>query len=256
MYEENPQNPENIIWFGRWTAYKGNFREAIRIFTEGIEKFPDDARFYRHRGHRYISIRMFDLAIRDLEKAALLIKGTKDQVEPDGQPNALNIPVSTLHTNIYYHLGLAYYFKHDFKNALEAFQKGIKASANDDMLVAMIHWLYMSLRRMGEKEQAGKALEVIKPKMRVIENTSYYRLCLFYKGIISEDELKGEKFSAIMNDAVAYGLGNWYLYNNQPETARKIFEKILKGKIWASFGYIAAEADYKSLFLDKIGQAR
>ncbi len=87
---------------------------------------------------------MFDLAIKDLEKAALLIEGTRDQVEPDGQPDAFNIPVNTLHTNIYYHLGLAYCLKHNFKNAIKAFQKGIKASANDDMLEAMIHWLYMA----------------------------------------------------------------------------------------------------------------
>lgn len=92
--------------------------------------------------------------------------------------------------------------------------------------------------------------------MKVIENISYHRLCLFYKGELLEEDLMGKKFSSVMNDAVAYGLGNWYLYNDQPETARKIFEKILKGKIWASFGYIAAEADYKSVFLDKIEQIR
>ena len=62
---------------------------------------------YRHRGHRYVSIREFDRAIADLEYAATLIEGTEDEIEPDGMPNAMNIPVSSLHSNIWYHLGLA-----------------------------------------------------------------------------------------------------------------------------------------------------
>lgn len=76
-YEASPGNVDNIIWYGRWTAYKGDFREAIRIYTEGISKFPDDARLYRHRGHRYISIREFDRAILDFEKAAKLVEGKR-----------------------------------------------------------------------------------------------------------------------------------------------------------------------------------
>ena len=56
-YDADPMDADNIIWYGRRTAYLGDYREAIRIFSEGIEKHPGDARMYRHRGHRYISIR-------------------------------------------------------------------------------------------------------------------------------------------------------------------------------------------------------
>ena len=69
-YEANPNDPDAIIWFGRRLAYPGRFREAIDVYSKGIEKFPDDARFYRHRGHRYITLRRFALAIEDLRKAA------------------------------------------------------------------------------------------------------------------------------------------------------------------------------------------
>ena len=96
-YQADP-SLENTIWLGRWTAYGGDFREAIRIFSNGILEFPGDARLYRHRGHRYVSIREFDRAINDFETALELRKGKEDQVEPDGQPNSRNIPVSTLHT--------------------------------------------------------------------------------------------------------------------------------------------------------------
>ena len=86
-YEASPDDADNIIWYGRRRAYTGDYRGAIETFSEGIEKFPDDARMYRHRGHRYISIREFDRAIADLEKAAELIEGTENEVEPDGAPN-------------------------------------------------------------------------------------------------------------------------------------------------------------------------
>ena len=51
-YDAHPESADAIIWLGRRTAYLGRYREAINIFTEGIRKHPDDARLYRHRGHR------------------------------------------------------------------------------------------------------------------------------------------------------------------------------------------------------------
>lgn len=247
-YQAHPADADKLIWFGRWTAYKGDYRQAIRIYTEGIGKFPDDARIYRHRGHRYISIREFDRAIEDFEKAASLIEGTEDQIEPDGMPNAQNMPVSSLHTNIWYHLGLAYYLKHDLENALRIYRLGIEASRNDDMLVATTHWLYMTLRLLERDKEAQQALDPIKKEMNVIENMAYHQLCLFYKGELSTEDITGENFSNIMNDAVAYGVANYYFYNGDKIKAKEIYENILENKSWASFGYIAAEADFVTEF--------
>ena len=243
-YDADPENADNIIWYGRRTAYAGDYREAIRIFTKGIRKFPDDARFYRHRGHRYISIREFDRAIQDFEKAVHLIEGKEDRIEPDGMPNAKNIPISTLHSNIWYHLGLGYYLKHDLENALRVYRIGVETSNNDDKLVSTMHWLYMTLRLLGMEEEAEKALEPIHKEMNIIENQGYHQLCLFYKGDLTLEELTWEESSSTTNDALSYGLGNWYLYNGQRDEARRIFEQILENKIWASFGHIAAEADF------------
>jgi tetratricopeptide (TPR) repeat protein len=247
-YQASPDNVDNIIWYGRWTAYKGDFREAIRIYTEGISKFPQDARLYRHRGHRYISIREFDRAIADFEKAASLIEGKKDEIEPDGQPNAFNIPIGSLHSNIWYHLGLAYYLKNDLAKALPVYERAVRESNNDDKLTSTTHWLYMTLRLLGKKEEAEKILEPIQPAMNIIENKAYHQLCLLYKGLLPADSLTGETGSASSNDAVAYGVANWYYYNGNHEKAKALYEQILKGKIWASFGYIAAEADYVRRF--------
>ncbi len=245
-YNSNPMNPDFIIWLGRRMAYMGDYQAAIGVFHEGMLKFPDDARFYRHRGHRYISTRQLDLAIRDLNDAVRLIKGKEDVIEPDGIPNRLNQPVSSLHTNIYYHLGLAYYLKNNLAKAYEHFDNCLRASKNDDMIVASKHWLYMILRRQGKTLEAEQLLAPITSEMNIIENDGYHQLLLLYKGELSEDQLSGND-SLGSSEAVQYGIANWYDYNGDKEEAHKRYRKIIKTGNWAAFGYIAAEADLSRL---------
>ncbi len=94
------------------------------------------------------------------------------------------------------------------------------------------------------KTDPDKVLEAINPDLEVIENMAYHNLCLFYKGELSMDKITGDSFTDIMNDAVLYGIGNWFYYNEQTDKAKEVFERILEKDGWASFGYIAAEADY------------
>ena len=242
-YDDNPHNADNIIWYGRRTAYTGDYRGAIEIFSTGINEFPNDARMYRHRGHRYVSIREFDRAIDDLERAATLIEDTENETEPDGLPNALNIPISSLHGNTWYHLGLAYYLKQDWPNAHRAYTAGFNAGRNDDNRVSTTHWLYMILRRMGEVDAADKVLDVISADMNVIENTVYHNLCLFYKGELSLEEMLGDDADNPTGAAAAYGVANWYFYNGDEAEAQTRLESLLATDSWSAFGYIAAEAD-------------
>ena len=242
-YEADPDNADNIIWYGRRAAYTGDYRGAIEIFSEGIEKFPDDARMYRHRGHRYISVREFDRAIADLEKAASLIEGTENETEPDGAPNALNIPVSSLHGNVWYHLGLAYYLVQDWDNAYRAYKNGFDAGRNDDNRVSTTHWLYMISCRKGDEEAAAAALENISADMNVIENMSYHGLDLFYKGELSLEALLGGDDGSSAGAAILYGAANWHYCDGQTEKADEMLRSMLESPGWASFGYIAAEAD-------------
>lgn len=242
-FDNDPDNIDNIIWLGRRTAYLGKYKEAIHIYTDGINKYPDESRLYRHRGHRYISLREFDKAIGDLSKAAELIEGTENSIEPDGLPNALGIPVSSRHGNIWYHLGLAYYLKHDYEKAYEAYLKCRNSGSNADNIVSSTHWLYMIQRRLDNKEMAEQMLEPIEPGMEVIENHGYYKLCLFYKGELPLDSLVSTDVNTSASDAVKYGIANWYHYNGNKGKAKVMLEEILTGDVWASFGYIAAESD-------------
>ena len=246
-FDADPGNVEAIIWLGRRTAYLGQYRKAVEIYSVGIEKHPTDARSYRHRGHRYISLRRFPHAIADLQQAAQLIAGTEDQLEPDGLPNVRNMPRSTLHSNVWYHLGLVYYLTGDFERALEAYRQCLAVSNNPDMLVATSHWLYMTLRRLDRNDEARRVREPIHADMDIIENHSYHRLLLMYKGQIEPEALMRVAADALTNATVGYGVGNWHFYNGRAEPAVQVFRQVLEGGQWAAFGYIAAEADLSRL---------
>jgi len=243
----NP-SAENVIWYARRKGYLGHYKDAIDSLTISLPKFPGDARLYRHRGHRYITLRCFDDAIKDFQMAAKLVKGTPDEVEPDGLPNAKNIPTGTLQSNIWYHLGLAHYLKGDFKNALKAYVECQKVSKNDDMGVATAHWHYMTLRRLGREKEARKVLEPFAGEIEIIENTDYLKLVKLYRGEIPAETLIkeiGGEAKTLGSSSLGYGLGNWYLYNGDKAKATEIFRKITAGDQWASFGFIAAEAELK-----------
>lgn len=243
-YERAPDDADAVIWLGRRHAYLGHYRTAVAVFTEGIAAHPADARLYRHRGHRYITLRRLDDAIHDLEHAARLAEGTPDAVEPDGAPNAYNIPVSTLQTNIWYHLALAHYLKGDFERALPAWRRTLALSTNDDMRVAGADWLYMTLRRLGRDAEARAVLEAITPDMRILENDAYHRRLLMYRGLVSAEELlAADTEDAVQLATYGYGVANWYLYNGDDQRARALFERIVRGANWAAFGFIAAEAE-------------
>ena len=249
-FDKDPASVDAAIWLGRRTAYLARFRDAIAIYSTAINRHPSDPRLYRHRGHRYITVREFDAAIADLSKAASLVANRPDEVEPDGQPNARNIPTGTLKTNIYYHLGLAHYLKGEFDRAADAYRLCMQHSKNADMQVATAHWQYMTLRRLDRTDEAKKVLEPITAAMDVFENGSYHKLLLMYKGEMSPTVLlTSVKAGGLDGATIGYGVGNWHLYSGKREDARSIFHDIVERNAnqWASFGYIASEADLARL---------
>ncbi len=246
---KNSHSLENIIWLGRRLAYLTRYPEAIEVYSDGLSTHPNSPELYRHRGHRYLSMRKIDLAIDDFKRAAALLGNRPVEIEPDGIPNRLNKPLSSLQFNIFYHLGLAHYLKHDWERAVRAYTKCLEYATNDDLLVAVVDWLYMTYRRMGNHQQAEILLDTISDDLVIIENDSYYKRIKFYQGKISEEELM---YSEPPNSSLAiatqgYGLGNFHLGNGDIEKAKAIFRKVLDTGYWPAFGHLAAEADLVTL---------
>lgn len=242
----DPSNVDALIWMGRRTAYLGQYRAAIDIFTHAMTLHPEDARLYRHRGHRYLTVREPSKAIADFERAVELIEGTEDEVEPDGLPNAMNTPTSTLHFNIWYHLGLAHYLRGDFDAAEEAYRACLDASVHPDSVVATSYWLYLTLRRLGKDQEAAALLEGIDEDMEIIESTAYLDLLLLFKGERTLEDLTGPDGgqATLQGTTMAYGIGAWHLVEGRLEEAEATFRRIMEGRSqWSAFGYQAAEAE-------------
>ena len=225
----DPKNMDLLIALGRAQANVWRYQDAIETYTRGIRLAPNDARLYRHRGHRYLSTRQFDKGVADLTRAVKL--NDKD-------------------FDIWYHLALAHYLRGQFDKAAAAYERCRQVAEadttdkRDDSVIAVSDWLYMTYRRMNKPAEAAKVLERITPDMKVKENKSYFDRLLFYKGLKKEEELVNvEKATDLEIATVGYGLGNWHLYNGNRAKAEDFFRRIVGGKYWPAFGFIAAEAE-------------
>lgn len=241
----DPDDPQAWIWVGRRQAYLGEYRAAIETFTEGLDRFPEDPRFHRHRGHRFLTVREPDRAAEDLERGLELASGTPDQVEPDGLPNVLGIPLSTLHFNLWYHLALARYVQGDWDGAVDAWTACMEVSGNPDLQVATSYWLFLALHRAGHPEEAARLLEDLPDAGEIIENDSYHRLLTLFRGdLTAEDILQPGELGTLGGATTAYGVAMHHLLQGRTDEARALFQRILdEPEQWAAFGYLAAEAE-------------
>ncbi len=256
-YELHPDDVDALLLLAQRTAGLGRFREGIAHFTDAIALDPTDARLYRYRGHRFISMRRLDDAIADLTEAARLVAGRGPEPEVAAGAPPGTIGTYTLQFSIWYHLGLANYLRGDFAAARAAYQECALFAPTDETLVAITHWQYMTLRRLGDSDTAQRILAPIRPDMAITENRPYHRLTLLYTGALTpeqtlapdaEDKDKGVgNNQALMDATVGYGVGNWYRYNDRPAEAAAIFRRIHDttppGMARFAFGYIAAEAE-------------
>ena len=238
-------DPAHNVWIGRRQAYAWNYTQAVDTYSRAIKKHADYAPLYRHRGHRHITRRNFSLAEFDLANAVKLMDKDKNEWEADGQPNAHNIPLSTLQFNSYYHLGLSRYLQGDYQGALAAYNACYNFShINDESLQATAYWRYMTMRRLGiSAAEANKSLCDIRPGMRTLDGSGYLNLTLMFQGRRTPQEVMGSNPSPLDLVTVGYGVGNWYAINGMQSKAANTFKKITNTSYWAGFGFIAAEAD-------------
>jgi tetratricopeptide (TPR) repeat protein len=235
---------------GAWRTSVASVRRSTST-RAASRSIPDNAWLYRHRGHRYISVRELDRAIADLERATVLTQGRADEIEPDGQPNARNTPIGTLQSNIAYHLGLAHYLKGDFGRAIGVYRRELAKAGNDDRRVSTAHWLYMSLRRSGRDDDAAEVLVPIRRSMNVIENETYHRLLLLYKGELPVDSVLSRRARPARcpsptppaRTASATGTSTT---DDAPKPSACSGGSWPAGQ-WGAFGYIAAEAEIARL---------
>lgn len=240
---EDPNNVELIIAAGRVRRNFWQYRQAMDLYTRAMELAPDDWRPYRFRGHRFISLREFDQAVVDLERARGL---------------------APLNWDVAYHLGLAYFLAGRFQEATEEYLRCLSLSDDPGALevqsedfrscsqngmdpesrVAMTEWAVRAASRAGRQEEVSELLGGIPDDLEVEENLAYYHDLLFYKGELSAEELLNPGPDApYRRETVGYGVANWLIVQGDTAQAVALLDELAEDPWWPGFGRIAAEVE-------------
>jgi tetratricopeptide (TPR) repeat protein len=243
-----PNDADRILAAAGARATAWRFREAIDLYSRGIALHPTDARFYRFRGHRYLTLRRFNEGMRDLDRAATLDSTNFDVV---------------------YHQGLAHYLLGHFARAADAYGKCLAFAGNealrareargeyrqgyrscmriatdDDARVSMTDWAWRANMRAGRRAVADRLLATVREGMTVTANRSYYENLLLYAGARTEDQvLASAAGDSVRFSTSGYAVGNWHLVRGDTARARAMFERVANSQHWNGFGVIAAEAE-------------
>lgn len=248
-YLEKPEEIDIIIEYGRKLSNIGLYYESIKVFSEGLEKHPSSFRLLRHRGHRYITIRQFDLAIDDLQRAAFYSRPAKNEIELDDIRKRNKSFISNDKFNIYYYLGIAHYLKGSYDKCISSFKKCATFANNDELKVCVTHWFYLTYQKIGNEKAANDLLLPITRKTKAIYNSEYLNLLMVYKGLYEPATVLSyaENEDKSINPVLGYGIANWYLFKGEIEKPTRILDLVLQSHSWDCLEYIATESYIKSM---------
>lgn len=236
---------DEYIALGRLYIASNRFRDAIDLYTRGLEEFPQSFRLRRHRGHRYINVRELDKAIADLREAVDLI-GTEhaDALEF----NAGGEATATYEHWVWYHIGLYHYLNEEWTEAAAAYRRCVDTATNNGVLVGATDWLYNAYMKAGMRDEAAAALEKIPPDLDTNRDHPYFKRVMVYKGVLDPSEIIDVDKPAAdwtgFDITAGYGIGNWYRFNGDADTADMIHGKILETPYWNAWAYVVTDREF------------
>lgn len=251
---------DSATWYGRLLAYQGLHREAIDVYTTALRRFPNSPKLLRHRAHRYFNTRQFDKSIEDGLRSAKLYEGQpleREKLGPDYFPSTPDI----VQFYTYYHLGHAYFAKHDYDNAAKWFGKsaeiGSLGGAPDE--TASRYWQYLSLARGQRIDDANKVLADYRYTLRDMatnrEGNNYFDGIQLFKELRDPNDFytdrdSGKAFSTAdgMKASSSYSIANYHLIRGEREKAKEYLRRAMDIETWSFFARIQAEADWVQLY--------
>jgi len=235
---------DGYIELGALYIEANRFRDAIDLYSRGIEEHPESFKLHRHRGHRYINVRELENAIVDLREALRLI-GTEhvDVLEY----NVDGVATETYEHWTWYHIGLYHYLHGDWQQAAAAYRTCVATATRNQSRVGSSDWLYNALRKNGEHDEAEAVIAAIPVDIDTNREHPYFKRVMVYKRELAPaDVLDIEKPASEWTgcDATAgYGIANWLAFEGDPETASRILQKIIATPFWNSWAYVAADRE-------------
>lgn len=253
--------PDTATWYGRLLAYQGLMKEAVVVYDAGLKRFPDSAKLLRHRAHRHFTLRRFEESIKDGLKAAQLYQGRpleREKLGPDYFPSTADV----VQFYLYYHLGQAYFAKHDFDAAAQWFLKSGEVATGvggAPDYTAAVYWGYLALAR-GQRYSEAKALldrypYTLRDLRNNIEANYYFDSIQLFKDLRSPDSFfsnvdSGKPFSTADGIAAStsYSLASYYIVRGELAPVKDWLRRAIKVDSWGYFARIQAEADWIHLF--------
>jgi tetratricopeptide (TPR) repeat protein len=229
---ENPAQPELWMERGKILRKKQKLcREAIESHSMGLTYDPFNSLLYRYRGHVCVNVERYKEAAADFE---------------------LSVRIDPLNWDSWYHLGLAYYLLSDYTRARGAYERCIEITADDDSLVAVLDWYWLTLMHLGEKELAAKAVEKIVPGMNIVDNRAYYNRVLAYNNQRAPEDVVAEArtLEDHMFATQTYGIAYMYELAGEMDKCKSLLEEIVgRGDdFWSGFAEHAARKRLKEGF--------
>lgn len=240
LEEQAARGELDYVRQGELYASIGRFQDAIAAFGRGLDAYPDSYRLRRHRGHRLINVRQLDRAFADLSQAVELMPDA-----PDPEIRLAGDAYGTYQHWIWYHVGLFHYLSADFDLAVEAYQNAVDTAPTEGLVIGSTDWLWNAAIRAGDPERAAMALARAPETLPDAVNQAYARRVQLYRGEVEPgDILDLDKPEWTGGDiTTAYGVANWYAFNGDDATARRIYERIVDTPFWSAWAYVAAERE-------------
>lgn len=225
----NPESGDAWMKKGHALAKVSMMREAEECYAMAISCDPFNWEYYRHRAHRFLSCWRFEDAAADFVIASRL------------NPNDWNV---------FYHLGLSYFLLRDYAKAAKAYARCYELTDADPELIAVTDWYYMTLKRLGNDEEAAKILGA---HHRPHESGREHRLLCASADVQGLEEAgraavhRPEEVTALELITMGFGIANYFLQNGQPDKAYDLMERVVKAgdenDCYFAFAYLASKVD-------------
>ncbi|OBX19245.1 hypothetical protein A9995_09000 [Erythrobacter sp. QSSC1-22B] len=252
---------DTATWYGRVLFYQGYARESAEVYREALKRYPNSPKLLRHLAHRQFSLREFDKSIETGLRAAELygdLPLEREKLGPDYFPSTPDV----VQYYLYYHLGQAYFAKHDFDNAAKWFAESSQAAGfgfDPEARTANTYWEFLSLARGGRLDEALDLLDGYELTLFQVHpeggSDNYFDGIQLYKGhrdagsfFSAQDSGRPFADADGMAASTAYSLANYYLLKGDRDQARTWLKRAINVDSWSYFARIQAEADWVALF--------
>jgi len=247
--QSNPDDEATLVLHGRRLAELGRLREAVAVYSAGLDRNPHDARLRRRRAELLLLLREPDAALAELDQAVTRARTTPDRREYTEDDEGNLTAGSTLHAS-HWLRGIAHYVRGDPARAVIDLTEAARTASHADELVATEYWLYLTLRRLGRPVEAREVLRAMPPESVVVARRPEWRVLRTLGGSRPLDSLQLDVLATGDREAETiylYGLAVTMLTGGQAAEGKALLGIVGPLGQWHQLAAVAADADLARL---------